>query len=190
MKLTIYFIRHGQVYNPKNIIYGRLPGFSLSSQGRKSIEEIAQELKNRGISYLYTSSLLRARQTAQILGKSWNLVPRISSLLIETNLIVAGVPLDVFKNEIQPKIYNPEYILKGQESIDMQAERMKKFVSLMEKRYTGATIAAVSHGDPLMILRASILGKEFTFQYKKEHYLRPGCWFCLQIENGRYILSD
>lgn len=188
MKTIIYFIRHGQVYNPKNIIYGRLPGFFLSSEGKKKIEEVAEELKKKGINHLYTSPMLRARQTAQILGKSWNLVPRVSSLLIETNLIVAGIPLDVFKSEIQPKIYDTQFISKGQESIDLQAERMLRFVSLMERRHSGKTIAAVSHGDPLMILKASILGEKFTFEYKKKHYLKPGCWYCLQIENGKYIL--
>ncbi len=190
MKLTIFFIRHGQVYNPKNIIYGRLPRFSLSSEGKKKIEEVADELKNKSIKYLYTSPMLRARQSAQILGKRWNLIPRTSSFLIETDLIMAGASLDAFKREIQPKMYTVEFVNKGQESIDSQAARMLRFVKLVERRHKGKTIAAVSHGDPILILRALFEGKKFTFKYKKDHYLNPGCWFQLTIEDGHYIWSD
>ncbi|MDP9227152.1 MAG: histidine phosphatase family protein, partial [Actinomycetota bacterium] len=30
---TIHLVRHGQVENPKGVIYGRLPGFHLSERG-------------------------------------------------------------------------------------------------------------------------------------------------------------
>lgn len=189
MKTVIFFIRHGQVHNPKSIIYGRLPGFSLSAGGKTRIKEIAEELKDKGIKYLYTSPMLRARQTAAIIGKKLGLVPKVSRLLIETNLIIAGIPLSVFKSKIQPKIYDPQFIRKGQESIEAQAKRMLKFVHLMEKCHRGGKIAVVSHGDPIMILRTTMMGAKFTYKYKKEHYLKPGYFAVLTAENGRYIWS-
>ena len=30
---TVHLVRHGEVYNPKKILYGRMPGYHLSSRG-------------------------------------------------------------------------------------------------------------------------------------------------------------
>lgn len=35
MKTTIHLMRHGEVYNPDKVLYGRKPGFRLSSLGQE-----------------------------------------------------------------------------------------------------------------------------------------------------------
>lgn len=65
MKTKIHFIRHGSVTNPSNILYGRLPDFALSSQGVIEAEKAAARLKNTPLDAIYTSPMLRARQTAE-----------------------------------------------------------------------------------------------------------------------------
>ena len=37
-RTTVHVMRHGEVYNPTKILYGRLPGFRLSALG----EQMAQ----------------------------------------------------------------------------------------------------------------------------------------------------
>ena len=41
---TLYLVRHGEVHNPTGIIYGRLPGFGLSENGRVQLGHAADLL--------------------------------------------------------------------------------------------------------------------------------------------------
>ncbi|MBI3379742.1 histidine phosphatase family protein [Candidatus Gottesmanbacteria bacterium] len=188
-KTVIYFLRHGEVENPKKIIYGRLPGFNLSENGIKRIKEVAQELKSQKIDYLYASPMRRTRQTAEILSQVFRIKKRISRYLIESKLIHAGLPLDIFKKEIQPKLYEEKYLKLGQESPESQADRMWRFVQVMKSKHIGKTILAVSHGDPIVILKAKILGKPFNWQFKLENYLKPGYYLILSCEGNTYRIK-
>jgi hypothetical protein len=33
-RTVVHLLRHGEVYNPEAILYGRIPGFRLSDNGR------------------------------------------------------------------------------------------------------------------------------------------------------------
>jgi broad specificity phosphatase PhoE len=60
----ISLVRHASVNNPTNIFYGRLPGFSISKKGYLEAARTARALKDLSIEEVYTSPLLRCRQTA------------------------------------------------------------------------------------------------------------------------------
>lgn len=185
-KTIIYFLRHGEVENPKKILYGRLPGFSLSESGKREIGKVAQEIKDKNIEYLYTSPMLRAKETAQIIGKQLKLKPKISRFLIESKLLHTGMPLEIFKKYIQPELYGEKYVKLGQESSQAQAERMYRFVKMVITRNIGKNILAVSHGDPIVILKAKIMGIPFSWQFKKENYVKPGNYMTLVCEGNKY----
>ena len=64
------FLRHGEVKNPKDILYYNIPGYELSEKGIKQAEHIAEKLKKDfKIEKIISSPLLRARQTSQIVNK-------------------------------------------------------------------------------------------------------------------------
>ena len=64
------FLRHGEVKNPKNILYYNIPGYELSEKGIKQAEQVAEKLKKDfKIEKIISSPLLRARQTSQIVNK-------------------------------------------------------------------------------------------------------------------------
>ncbi|HMM43059.1 MAG TPA: histidine phosphatase family protein, partial [Thermomicrobiales bacterium] len=65
---TILFVRHTEVENPDGLLYGRLPGFRLSDAGRRHAERVAGAIAGRDIAAIYSSPLLRARQTAAIIA--------------------------------------------------------------------------------------------------------------------------
>lgn len=185
-KTVIYFMRHGEVYNPKEILYGRLPRFRLSEQGIKKVKEEAERLKKEGIEIIYTSPMLRARQTANIISVHTGIKPKISQLLTEVRLIIQGMSLDQFRRTHQPNIYDEQYTKKGQESINEIIERMTRFTRLVLKRYAGKKILVVSHGDPIVIIKAYTKGIPFTYQYKKDNYLQTGNWIKLTVLDGKY----
>ena len=49
MGTTIHLVRHGEVENPKGVIYGRLPGYHLSERGKRQAEQSADRLKDADI---------------------------------------------------------------------------------------------------------------------------------------------
>lgn len=185
-KTTIYFLRHGEVENPNNILYGRLPNFGLSKIGKERINQVKDELKSKKIDCIYSSPLLRTRETAQIINQVLRLPINISNLLIEVKLIHEGMPLETFKRDIQPYIYNDSFVQKGQESVKSQEKRMMSFTRMVQKKHPGKNILAVSHGDPIVILKAKISGIPFSWQFKRENYLKTGHFLTLVCEGSHY----
>ena len=43
----IHLVRHGEVYNPSGVLYGRLPNFHLSDKGKLMAIAAAEELKRQ-----------------------------------------------------------------------------------------------------------------------------------------------
>jgi len=67
--MIIYLIRHGQTeYNDKNIFRGQLD-ISLNSYGISQAESIGKALEVIGFDTIYTSPLIRAKKTAEIIHK-------------------------------------------------------------------------------------------------------------------------
>lgn len=188
-KTTIYFLRHGEVYNPERILYGRLPGFPLSEEGKKQIIEAGKKLKQKNITHIYTSPILRTYQTARILSQELGIVSKVSQMINEIKLYFQGMPRKEFMDKYQPLMYTEKYLKLGQESIDAIAGRMIKFTRLILKRHKGSIVLVVSHGDPIMILRAKTEGIPFTYTYKRNNYLQTGSWFTLVVKNNHYTWS-
>lgn len=67
-KKTIYIFRHGQTdYNMSRRVMGQLD-IPLNETGRTQAIELANKISEEPIQAIYTSPLLRAKQTAQILA--------------------------------------------------------------------------------------------------------------------------
>lgn len=184
---TIYFLRHGEVFNPNKILYGRLAGFPLSGIGKIQIRKIAQSFENKRLGFIYTSPMLRTRQTAEIIGNQLKLKPKVSDLLNEVKLFCEGLSIEEYHDRIQFELYSEKNIKEGQEDIVSVEGRMKKFVNFIIKKHSGKKILVVSHGDPIMILKARSSSVAFTWSYKKNNYLSTGKYFTLQIKNGSYL---
>ena len=189
MKTIIYFMRHGEVYNPSQVLYGRLKRFRLSENGIKHVEKSALFFERQKLDHIYSSPLLRARQSAQIIADRVAKKVQISRLLTEVKLVHQGISLEKYHRELQPFIYDDKYQKEGQESIGLITKRMMKFVKLMIKKYKNKSILAVSHGDPILILKTDVLGRKFTWHYKKNNYISTSRWLKLEIVNGKYTIN-
>ena len=188
MKTVIYFMRHGEVHNPAGVVYGRLSGFRLSENGIKQVEKSALYFKRVKLDKIYSSPLLRARQSAQIIADHVDKKVQISRLLTEVRLVHQGISLETYHRELQPFIYHSKYQKEGQESIDEITKRMMKFVKLIIKKFENKSVLAVSHGDPILILKTDILGRKFNWTYKKNNYISTSQWLKLEISDGKYTV--
>ena len=79
----IHLVRHGEVYNPDGILYGRLPGFHLSELGQRMAAAAADELAGHPITALYASPLQRAQESAAPWGERFGLEIVTDDRLIE-----------------------------------------------------------------------------------------------------------
>lgn len=48
VRTTIHVMRHGEVYNPEGILYGRRPGYHLSALGAAMAQRVAHVLSATG----------------------------------------------------------------------------------------------------------------------------------------------
>jgi broad specificity phosphatase PhoE len=58
----VHLLRHGEVENPAGIIYGRLPGYHLSANGRAMARAAADFFAERPVVALFCSPLERPRR--------------------------------------------------------------------------------------------------------------------------------
>ena len=80
---VVHLLRHGEVENPKGVIYGRIPGFGLSEDGRMMAKAAADYLAERDVVAIFTSPLERAKETAEPLAERFSLEPVVDERLIE-----------------------------------------------------------------------------------------------------------
>jgi broad specificity phosphatase PhoE len=177
MQTAIYFVRHGKVYNPTDVWYGRLPRFGLSQEGKKQIEQTANFLKNERIDHIYTSPLLRAKQTSDIIKHQLSL-PKLyfSKDLLEIQSSLQGNSFNSISKLDYDVFAGPGKDIKG-ETIEDVYNRSQQFIHKMIKKYPGKKIVAVSHGDLLMLVKANLTGlpiENASLRPGPEQYMQHG----------------
>lgn len=137
----IYLIRHGKVDNWRKLYYGRLPGFYLSNTGRREAESAGEALSGHTLAAIYSSPMLRARETAEIVAHFHDRL----HVSIDERINEVHSPYDGWRykdvkalnfNVFHPKYELPPKILK----------RAKKFIYQMRHDYPGQEVAAATHG--------------------------------------------
>ena len=157
-KTDILFVRHADVHNPDNVFYARLPKFHLSEQGFKDAEATAQALAQEPLAAIYTSPMLRAKQTARAIARLHPRVPpRESRALIELRTHFEGQGWDHMPRH--PNFYDPE---AGDETVQHVFVRMQRLMFRLLAEYPGSSVVCVSHGDPVKIIRMGYLGRPLT----------------------------
>lgn len=146
----IDLIRHGEVHNPKKILYGRLPGFRLNAAGRRQAQSTGRHLNGGAVDAVYSSPMLRARQTArEILNHVKIRKLHVSALLNEVCSAFEGRPgaeVDALDGDVYsgaPACFEQPH--------DVVA-RTRKFILRMRRRYPGGHVVAVTHGDVITFM--------------------------------------
>jgi broad specificity phosphatase PhoE len=160
----LHLVRHGEVHNPLKVLYGRLPRFGLSANGRRQARETALYLADTPLRALFTSPLLRARQTADaIYALHPSLRPRVDARLIEVHTVYEGMPsaqIDRKRGDIYTGVPAP-----FEQPADI-FRRMAGFLSAVRRRFAGEQVAAVSHGDVIIFTVLWALGWELRPENK------------------------
>jgi len=166
IRTTVHLLRHGEVFNPDKILYGRLPGFVLSELGHEMALRAAQVLGNNDITVVTASPLERAQQTAKPLADAFNLTIGSDADLIEADNIFEGQRVAVGDGVLkQPAswrhLYNPFKPSWGEPYVDLAA-RMRAAVDRARIQASGHEAVLVSHQLPIWISRLDFEGRRFV----------------------------
>lgn len=94
-RTVVHLLRHGEVYNPARILYGRLPGYHLSDLGKQMAERAAAYFADRDVAVVVASPLERAQETAAPIAKELNVTVDTDDRLIEAGNVFEGRPFGV-----------------------------------------------------------------------------------------------
>jgi probable phosphoglycerate mutase len=155
MSTRIILIRHGETdWNALGRIQGHLP-VPLNARGIKQAEALAARLQELTFSAVYSSDLLRARQTAEAIVRLSGHEIRTDEHLREWDLGMLSGMLRTQAERDHPKaarIYRNYLVdepLPGGESIRRRFERVTNAVADIAARHHGECVLVVSHGGPL-----------------------------------------
>lgn len=164
-RTTVHLLRHGEVYNPDKILYGRLPDFHLSHVGRQMADMVAGALAGRDVVEVWSSPLDRAQETAVPIVEQFGLVPVIDERIIEADNVFEGQRVSVGDGVLrQPRawrhLWNPWRPSWGEPYVDVAA-RMRSAVTQARRSARGHEVVLVSHQLPVWISRLDAEGRPF-----------------------------
>ncbi len=163
MPARLHFVRHGEVFNPKGLLYERLEGFPLSERGHKMAEAAASELAGlgRSVGKLLVSPLERTRQSAAPIAKRFGLEPQIEERIIEPWNKLRGYPMGarglVSNPALAVHLYNPLQPSWG-EPYEEIAARMTEAALEAWDVAGGSDVVFVSHQLPIWMTYLSASG--------------------------------
>ena len=167
----VHVVRHGEVENPKGVLYGRLPGYHLSELGRQMADVVAKHLADRDITYVVSSPLERALETAAPIAAAHHLEIAQDARLIEAENHFQGLKFGVGDGSLRhprhwPKLVNPLRPSWGEPYKD-QAVRMVGAVESAKDRARGHEAVCVSHQLPIWTLRSFLEGRRLWHDPRK-----------------------
>jgi broad specificity phosphatase PhoE len=148
-------VRHGHVQNPERKVYGRLPGWKLSAEGRRQAAEVAGHLRGRPIVHVYASPLERATETAAAIAKACGVSVSTDPALIESDLGAhwEGLRWSEVRTtrhaELDAYLHRPHEVDFVAETFHDLGDRMASAVRAIAARHVGEEAVIVSHGDPI-----------------------------------------
>ena len=160
---VVHLLRHGEVHNPRHLIYGRIPGFHLSEDGRMMAKAAADFLASRDVTVLVSSPLDRARETAEPLAAQTGLEVTIDERLIEPSNHFEGLTFGVGDGSLRrmrhwPYLWNP-FLPSWGEPYRQVADRMLAAMAAARDAARGHEAVCVSHQLPIWVTRRAVEGR-------------------------------
>ena len=171
---VVHLVRHGEVYNPQGVLYGRRAGFELSDLGRRMAQRVGEVLSERDVSHLVSSPLERARQTAEPLARRRDLDITTDLRVIESENVFQGERFSARRTVMfNPKswrhLWNPLRPSWGEPYREI-IERMLAAVHDARRTAEGREAVIVSHQLPIWVTRMHLEGRKvYLHDPRKRH---------------------
>lgn len=161
---TVHLVRHGEVFNPDGVLYGRLPGYGLSDLGERMARRLGEYFADAELAALRCSPLQRARETMAPIAERH---PELN-VTFDTRVLEAGNELEgqvfgkdnsaLFKPANWRYFVNPLRPSWGEAYVSV-ARRMRTAIADAAAQAPGARTVIVSHQLPIWIARCDAEGR-------------------------------
>ncbi|MGB9608892.1 MAG: class I tRNA ligase family protein, partial [Minisyncoccia bacterium] len=157
---TYFIMRHGQSQTQiKNIIDCGAGNYKLTTLGQDMVLRQAKKLLSKKIDLIFSSDILRAKETAEIVSKVLGKEVIFDQRLRETNFgEFCGKPVELYKKAFLT--YESRFELKptNGESLRDTRKRVWEFLLELENKYKNKKILIISHEYPIWMIFQSALG--------------------------------
>lgn len=165
-RTVVHLLRHGEVFNPEGVLYGRLPGFHLSETGQAMARRAAEFLTGRDLVHLRCSPMERAQETMAPIAASHDLPVITDGRVIEAANYLEGQQVAasatafrdprnwlLFRNPLRPSWGEPYVEI---------AARMRLAMREAAEAAEGHEALIVSHQLPIWIARLDAEGRRLA----------------------------
>lgn len=190
--LRLYLIRHGEV---EVAAAGKLLGFTdpaLSDHGLEQAGRLAENLACTQLSAIYSSDLLRARQTADAIAERHRMKVRPRAALREINMgewedrTIAAVHAEAPERVEQLFTDPASFRYPGGESFPNFTARVQATLEQLMVTHQSGEIAIIAHGGVCRAIIGSVLGMPMR------NWLRlaqdPGCLNVIEWYDANPVL--
>jgi broad specificity phosphatase PhoE len=168
---VVHLVRHGEVFNPEHILYGRLPGYHLSELGHAMAVRVAESFAGHDIAVVTASPLERAQETAAPIAAVHGLPVGADERLIEAGNHFEGLAFGVGDGSLRhPRhwryLTNPTKPSWG-EPYRQIAARVLGAVATARSQAEGREAVLVSHQLPVWVTRLYLEGRRMWHDPRK-----------------------
>ena len=167
MTITIvHLVRHGEVFNPEKILYGRLPGYHLSARGESMAAAAATSFSGHDVAVLRSSPLERAQETAAPFAEKLRLDVTLDDRLLEAGNQFEGLRVRSWRSQLWnpvrwPLMRNPITPSWGEPYTEI-AQRMTEAIDDARAAASGREAILVSHQLPIVCIQRLAQGLPFA----------------------------
>lgn len=157
----LHLVRHGEVHNPRRVLYGRLPNYRLSAAGRKMARQAAEYVHGlqRPIGALVCSPLQRTQESAEPFTQLLGIAPVIDERVIEPTNVFEGKRMRrALLNPLNWRhLRHPETPSWGEPYAQVIA-RMDAAMTDAWTRTSSGDVVIVSHQLPIWVTHLHVAG--------------------------------
>ena len=188
----VHLVRHGEVFNPEGVLYGRIPGFGLSELGHRMAATAAESLVGRDITALYASPLQRAQESAAPWHERFGLEIVTEERIIEpTNAFEGSVKLGargILKPSSWKYLVNPLKPSWGEPYTAVESRMLAAIDDAWQAADRGEVVM-VSHQMPIVMVARSVKGMRLWHDPRKRRCSLSSIT-TLRREGDRFVEVD
>lgn len=163
--MRLIFVRHGETPWNVTLQYQGQGNVPLNERGQEQARRAAERLRRFEVAALYSSDIVRAWQTAEIIGAALSRTPVAMPELreIDVGQWEGHTPEELYRrfpDHMAEYKRDPARTVRigGESYAQLQARALVALNYLQETHQQGETIVAVSHGGTIRALLCHVIG--------------------------------
>ncbi|MFI8593236.1 histidine phosphatase family protein [Microbacterium sp. NPDC078428] len=158
----LHLVRHGEVDNPRRILYGRIPGYRLSADGRDMARRAAEHVEQQGrpVAALVSSPLERARESSEPFTEIFGLEPVVDDRVIEPTNVFEGRRMSrALANPLNWRHLRDRDLPSWGEPYAHVVSRMRQAMNAAWDAAASGDVVVVSHQLPIWVTHLAVAGE-------------------------------